>query len=208
MQLWPCFRTDMHARSNTHKARDRVIDKIKRGRRDIEREREESCPEGDCVRASLPQDGASRAALVLMALILEPMQFLTARRLRRAHEVEDTCRHPPCLDFLSDAYSHVFFVRQYLASLPTGGNPRLMMLWWPAGSDSFGDWRREHPQQLRDVRRGVLVAACVMYRRFTCRLRCYPWRLLLLVDMRFSQAERLRIAEHFCSKVASLVASE
>ena len=62
-----------------------------------------------------------------------------------------------------------------------------------AGCSSVAAWNLDCPQQVRDMRRCLLVAASWVHQRFSRRLAQWPWKLLSLGDDRFSEECRKAI---------------
>ena len=143
------------------------------------------------------QDPLSQVALVMLCLVLEPIRHITAWLMRRACESEAPCGRPPVVDVFSAAMSPVVHARQYIATLLAERSSRMLLLWRLRGCEFLDDWHRDFPNDLRLLRRLILVADAAIYRRMTCRLRRYPWCLLSLIDERNSRLERLRLAEKF-----------
>ena len=148
--------------------------------------------------ASMLRDAASVVALTVLSLVLEPLRFVSSWLMRRARENEDPRALPPILDMWFSPRSPICIASQYLATmLMTPSTPRLMFLWRPAACSSAQEWCERRTADMRTLRRAILHAACWLHRRFTCRMREFPWKLVSLSDHRVPQAERAALANSF-----------
>lgn len=87
----------------------------------------------------------NNVGLAILSLLLEPLRFLTAWLMRRAKEVYNPCCQSLVFDMWVEGLSPIVFASQYLATLLDGQNPRLMLLWRPAGFSSFHDFCLQRP---------------------------------------------------------------
>lgn len=111
-------------------------------------------------------------ALLIFALTIEPLRCLSMWLMRRARLSQDPCAQPRVLDFLSPSHSVVTHARQYFASLLCGMSSRLLLVWRLAQAESLKAWCAACPDQVRLLRRTVLVADSALHRRFVCVCVC------------------------------------
>lgn len=138
---------------------------------------------------SFMRDRRSNETLIVLCLALEALRYLSSWLMRRARDAE-TSDGSAVLDMWFLEMSPLVFTAQYLATLLAGQNDRLMLLWRFSGASSLSEWFQEAPPCLRQLRRAILVVVCWLYRRFTCVMRRFPWRLLVLGDKRVPMTER------------------
>ena len=143
-------------------------------------------------------DAATIPALVTLGLVLEPIRVLSSWFMRRAREVElyHSCRRP-LMDILHAPTSVLTTCMQYLSSLLLEVPRRLILLWRPSGCADYSAWFSTCPDQVRQLRRLVLLTSASMYRRHYKTFHSFPWLFVSLVDGRVSGEEKQRIAAMF-----------
>ena len=79
-------------------------------------------------------DAETLATLLRLALVVEPLRYLTGFWLRCASDLHDPCRAPRLQDMVWAPLSPVRHALQYLSSLLRGASSRLILLWKTRGS--------------------------------------------------------------------------
>ncbi len=134
------------------------------------------------------------ASLTILALVKEPLRWLTCVFLKCAKSLEEPTQWPPLCDLCRKDASCVTSVLQYYSYLCTGEAARLCLLFRGQSPDA---WQRHHTTQALEVRRVVLVAASWVHERHVRRLQTWPWRLASLPDTRLPLDERQAVAKEF-----------
>ena len=146
-------------------------------------------------------DDHKKSTMMIFSLIKEPLRHLTARFLRaaaRAKRQTDVEGRPRLAEFTDARFSPITLVQQYFSAMLHGNCSRLILI---CRGDSVGAWKRSQPREASMLRRGCLLAASSLHRRFGS-LQEFPWRLCSLVDPRCSQSDRLAIVEEFANVAA------
>lgn len=139
--------------------------------------------------------------ILCLALVLEPLRWLTRwflrrssvqRRLRRQQQ----SKPGPICDLLWYPASPATRVLQYLSCLLDGSAPRLRLL-WGRRHNSWEEWCEAEPDALATFRRAVCVASGWVFIRFQQSYLSYPWLLANVVDTRRPMAERRAVAQEF-----------
>ena len=84
------------------------------------------------------QDAGAAVAMIVLAIVLEPLRSVTCWFMAKAREATDECKPPGVLDLLNAPYSCIVHARQYLASLLSGSSSRLILLWRHSGCNNVG----------------------------------------------------------------------
>ena len=142
-------------------------------------------------------DEKSRFARSLLAVILEPLRYLTYTFLRHGHAKPNYNTVPPIVDLVSKARSSVIWVLQYYSMLLAGEGSRLKLLYCRGGHGSLGSWPRQHPDQARLFRRSVLLAVAHVQRHHHDMYFAWPWRLFSLADPRVAESEHRSLVQEF-----------
>ena len=110
---------------------------------------------------------SSRTAVVLsiLAVVKEPLRFLTKGFLHCAASVQDPNRHPHLLDYVTPRFSRVTVAMQHLSSLLVGNSSRLQLVLLAAGAGTIAEWKKANPEHAQLLRRCLLTAATWIYRR-------------------------------------------
>ena len=114
--------------------------------------------------------------LTYLAIVIEPIRYITGWFVRRAREQEDVCCSPPVLDMVNPAFSPIQFALQYFGSLLTGQPGRLRLVWGTC-SESYAQWCSECPQEVRRLRRLILAGAAGVYHRHSRYLKGFPFKI-------------------------------
>jgi hypothetical protein len=146
-----------------------------------------------------------KARIIILAIATEATRYLTEYFLVCARDAHDPRRSPPLLDCLHPAYSPLTTVLQYLAHLlmHQGDDGRLIFVWRQQGFASLAEWMVENPNQLRLLRRSILLCSGSVYRRHVFPLMQPPWCLCILCDIRASDELRTEVSnkwdkQNFC----------
>ncbi|CAK0896531.1 unnamed protein product [Prorocentrum cordatum] len=143
------------------------------------------------------KDGATKITLVMLALMLEPLRYLTGFWMKAASDLEGPCRPPRLMDVVYPPFDPTLHALQYLGSMLSGNVSRLILVWRTAGCETFQMWCRQCKGQVRRLRRCCLLTACWLYRRHLLKYDRYPWLLATLADTRRPEAEREAVASRF-----------
>lgn len=125
---------------------------------------------------SFLQSRASMAKLLVLAVVLEPLRYLTTWLLNAAREVQNLNSVPVLCDILDPERSIFIVCAQYLSSLLRGVGGRLQFIFKHLGKDSFDVWCREDIQTVATLQVAVITAASWLYRRHIRSHDQYPWR--------------------------------
>lgn len=125
--------------------------------------------------------------LVLLAIVDEPIRFLQCDFLG----FSKSGNRNALWHFSNPEVSPLTAVTQYLASLLccTEGF-RLSLLFGREGYVDVGAWERSRPDQIRTLRRMVLLANSWVQRRHCDRLFDMPWALCSLADPEVSETRK------------------
>ena len=143
------------------------------------------------------QDAGAAVAMIVLAIVLEPLRSVTCWFMAKAREATDECKSPGVLDLLNPPYSCIVHARQYLASLLAGSSSRLILLWRHSGCNNVGEWYETCKDQVRLLRRSIMIADSSLFRRCERMYKRHHWWILREVDHRIPLATRLRQAEDF-----------
>ena len=144
-------------------------------------------------------DGSRKRTLLHLAIAIEPTRYLSAWWMRRARETDRLPSRVPFLDMLFAPASPLQIALQYIATLlhSKGRQDRLALLWRYDDCDSYSQWCRAFPQNVRALRLLLFVVYAGMYRRHALTFKSLTWRLLQLSDPRLSDAEKEVIVGQF-----------
>jgi len=101
-------------------------------------------------------DALSLFIMTSNAVVLEPNRYLALCFMSMSSRVQDYSAFSPLLDLLHEPYSVVVICLQYYASLLTGQNPRLRLIWLRVGCTSLQEWTSRFPEQVHYFKRMVL----------------------------------------------------
>lgn len=96
--------------------------------------------------------------------------------MRRAR-LDDARDRVPFLDMLNASHSPLIVAQQYIASLVHGQSARLMLLWRRKAA-SYEDWCAVCPDEVRRLRRFILLVASSLHRRHACTYQLVQWQLV------------------------------
>lgn len=128
----------------------------------------------------------------MMNLVDETIRFLTFEFLRYG-DPTSTARtlslfaNPPC--------SPLTGALQYLASLCLSDSARLVLVYMPRGFQSAEAWEEERPEEVRCLRRLVILASSWIQRRHCDRLMQIPFALTCLSDPSVSPGFKQELSE-------------
>ena len=122
--------------------------------------------------------------LIIFALVLEPLQWITSVLLANSQEVLDFSRPPLICDCLLQQHSPFVVALQYLSALLHGRGGRVAFLYRSVGYDSFEQWAERRPAMLQLFRSAVMAVSAWIWRRHHHELHQHPWRLMALADTR------------------------
>ena len=91
-----------------------------------------------------------RVAVKIVAIVLEPVRYLTEFFLAAAKE-QIARSTPMLLEFLDARRSPVVTSLQYLSAVLGGTSSRLVLLWAPAGYSNFAEWVENEQQDARST---------------------------------------------------------
>ena len=111
------------------------------------------------------EDPTQLIPVIMLAIVMEPLRYVSAWLMAASRGVEHPCRWPPLVDMMNYSFSPVIHVLQYLAALASGAASRLVMLWAYAGYKSYSEWCRARPGQIRSLRRLLLICSSGVYRK-------------------------------------------
>ena len=127
------------------------------------------------------------AKLLILGLVDEPLRLPAVEFLSSSSP--DMCSDRPLLlNLVNPAFSPVLAALQYLSTLLFAGNQRLVLLLGLAGSASLPDWEAMHKEQVRLLRRMVLLVSSWIQRRHQDRVQQPPWSLCALADPKAAPA--------------------
>lgn len=129
-------------------------------------------------------DRSSRLKVLVLALLMEPLQLLTSCLLSSNREVVDRNNPPLVLDLLTDSFSLVIVILQYLSSMLRGVAHRLLLILRPGGCSTPEELVKMHPDIASTLRAAISCVSTWVWRRHHLALNEYPWRLLALGDDR------------------------
>lgn len=136
--------------------------------------------------------------LVLLSIVDEPVRFLQCKFLHFSkHGDELALWH-----FSNPEVSPLTAVLQYFSSLlfSTGGN-RLVLLFGKEGFVDVETWEQRRPDQVRMLRRMVLLANSWVQRRHCDRLFDMPWSICALADPTISQERKSTLIKMWDNKL-------
>lgn len=150
----------------------------------------------------------SRFRVVLLAIVMEPIRFLTRCLLSCCRTVQDPGKPPKLLDIMFPPMSFLTTCQQYLAtllvSLPASGQHRMLLLASLMGHDTTSEWIsdscRKFPDIIRLVRRTVVYVSSWIYRRHEQVLLVEPWSLCQLSDDRVPDETKSQIRSNWDAK--------
>ena len=149
------------------------------------------------------EDAEGKMALLILALVSEPLRLVTCKFLVYAREAgQFSPNFMPCvIDLASTGSSAVWHGMQYLSALVDGSSSRLVLLWRYAGASSLSDWYDRFPEQALSLRRLSTSTSAWMHERhhrpYALNL---PRRAGKLGDHRLPHHERLAEATRFKGK--------
>ena len=98
-------------------------------------------------------DPNSKFIIMLLALILEPLQFLIGWFFHASSNMHSgSRRYPPSVDMASDESSPVSALMRHLAALIFYATDRVAIVWM-FFADTFQEWRAQFASQYRQCRR-------------------------------------------------------
>lgn len=157
--------------------------------------------QGSRARAGLAmiRDPRTPTKLLVLGLTMEVTMHLTRWFMKRGAPSTRFRPSPTSglMDFVNLEQSPVTMVLQYFSAMLAGQAQRLKLLWLRDGSASWDEWASRHPDDLRELRHAITIAASWVHRRFWQTGMTYPWRLAGFADNRVSLAERQRRADEF-----------
>ena len=136
------------------------------------------------------QDRTSKVAILVLAMTTEPLRFLSAYFMRSALRFEDPCMLPRQLDLWQPRRSPITSALQYFSTLLAGSNRRTLFLSRTADCSSYLQWCEHRKDELRTLRRSVVVVICWVHQRFARRLMAWPWQLISLGDPKRKRVTR------------------
>ena len=134
------------------------------------------------------------AFLIILAIALEALQFLTAWLIVRGRSAYDARANPPLFDMVNDDFSPVVVLRQYLAGLLAGSGSRLQLLFRRAQCASIRQLIINKPEWAAMLRRVFLNIDAWIYKRFVLKYKAWPWPVVRIADLRLPWADRLATA--------------
>lgn len=138
--------------------------------------------------------------LVTMAIVKEPLRWLTSGFLRCARRLRHPCTYPYIMDYVSQEFSRVTVVLQYYSLLLRGQGSRLQLLWRQCGCSSFEAWVVSFPEMAHQLAGALVLAASLVHRRHHVLFSSWPWKLAQIADGRLSLARRRETAQLACSQ--------
>lgn len=120
--------------------------------------------------------------VLILAVVMEPLRYLTAWLLAAAREVQDLSRPPRLFDVVAPARSPFYVVAQYYSSLLRGKGARLAFIFRFAGCSTFEEWSDRNPECLKVFQIAVVVAASWVQRRHIDTHAEFPWRAVGIGD--------------------------
>lgn len=138
-------------------------------------------------------DGVSKFARLVFAIVAEPLRYLTFVFLRTGHMNPNCGKFPPAMSLCSKASSVVHWVLQYYSMLLDGRGSRLTLLWTRSDCNfaSLEEWMLSRPREVDVFRRSILVATAHVNRHHAgLFFRSWPYRLLSMADPRNDDAMR------------------
>ena len=114
--------------------------------------------------------------LIVLFIVDEAVRLLVQEFLRG-----DTAE-PRLFTISNPERSPLTAVCQYLSSLLLCDSPRLVLIFGREGHATTSEWEEKRPDQIRFLRRLVLLALSWVQRRHSDRLFDMPWALCALAD--------------------------
>jgi hypothetical protein len=140
-------------------------------------------------------DAVTLPTLLMVAFCLEPLRFLTAFWMRRSREGDDPTRIA-LLDVVNERFSPVVGALQYISTMLFAQNDRLSLL-WRRFATTHADWCSQFQEQVRNLRRLLLVTAASIHRRHRVLFSTLHWKISLLGDVRASTAQREQVIREY-----------
>ena len=146
------------------------------------------------------QDQKSIRAIIVLSFVLEALRHCSSALMRLARESHMDFIPPGPFDWFDPSRSPLCAVQQYLSTFLAGESSRIILLWRTLGHASITDWYDNAKDDIRVVRRAVLVSACWLHRRLSRRLDTFPWKLVSLGNLLLPAETRKRLWADFLSK--------
>lgn len=140
-------------------------------------------------------DDATLPILLMVGFCLEPLRFLTAFWMRRSRQGDDPTRIA-LLDVVNERFSPVVGALQYISTMLFAQNDRLSLL-WRRFATTHADWCSQFQEQVRTLRRLLLVTAASIHRRHQVLFSSLHWKISLLGDVRASTAQREQVIREY-----------
>ena len=142
-------------------------------------------------------DDCTAVRLTEIALIKEPIRWLTCHFLRCARSDRLALKIPRLMDQVNAQHDHAIAACQYLSQLLQGTGSRLTLLLGTLQATRLDQWLASDSSAAFQFHVMIITALSWIYRRHVRYAGAWPWKLALVADPRLSEAKRLAAAEHF-----------
>lgn len=148
------------------------------------------------------QDRSQNLRLILLAIAIEPLRYITAFLLGAARDVVREDEHTELLDMLVPAWSPVYLSLQYIASVllnQGGAEKRVVLAWRFQRCRSLSEWVATKPVEARLLRRILLLVSAWLFRRHIVPLSEPPWSLCVVSSTKATPTQKMKACESFDS---------
>ena len=139
--------------------------------------------------------------VIVLALISEPIRFLTEQFLRSASEVRNR-QSPATFEYINPLRSPIVAALQYLTSLLSGDSPRLVLLYARHGLGSFAEWMESCPDEALCLKHGAITVIAWISERHHRLFSEPPLLDLSLGDTRLSKAAKEDHIARICTRAS------
>lgn len=139
--------------------------------------------------------GDTLEILTSIAVVREPLRFITSGFLRSGRAVRRPDSPPSLFEWMIPKLSRVFVALQYFANFLEGRGSRWALVLQANKCASHRDFLAQRYEVACNLTRGLCLAASWAHRRNNF-LPQWPWPLCLIADGRTGEAERSQTAHH------------
>ena len=137
-----------------------------------------------------------RTVLVIVALAIEPVRYLTEIYLQGTCEQVNRC-DPVVFKFTDPLTSPARVTLHYCRMLLRGEGTRLIFLYGPYGFETLADWANAFPQDAKTFRDSMLLASAWIHDRHKVYYDSEPICLAMLGDPRKTRDKREDLVKRF-----------
>jgi hypothetical protein len=138
-----------------------------------------------------------RFIIICLAVVTEPLRFLTHHFMALSSRVRDYGKWPPLFDILWGPMSPLVRVHQHFSTLLSGTSPRIRLILAHVGCITMVEWSEKFPEQVAFFRRLIICASALVTLRHTEKFNMPPWSLFAVGDRRRRKTERIDIVIQF-----------